>query len=1208
MLATLLLVVGGAYGAAQLNQELLPETDLPMITVVTPVAGAGPGAVDEQVTGPIESAISGVEGLEETRGTSLQGASAVQAEFGYDVDLEEAEAEVRGAVDGVALPGQAAEPEVEQVSPDQFPIEVVSISADGGDGGEEGSSNGDDEELGGYSDDDLRGLTDYVEGEVVPGIEDVEGVEGVDVIGGSERVVEVELDPERLQENGLSAAAVLSALQGSAVDLPVGAARVEGDTITTPVRAENELAGVEALAELPVLPGASAVPAAPTAGAAPSTATTGGSAGALAGTTGGGSQTAPPGPVTRSGVPVSSPAPAQPVPLGDVANISVVDSTAAGVSRTDGEPSLTLNVDRTPGANVVEVTGRVGEVLDGVEADLGGEGQVRVVARDADLVGESVNDLILKAIVGAAVAVLVISLFLRSWRAVLIVAVSLPTSVLAALLLSWGAGVTLNIITMGGLVVAIGRVVDDAIVVLENSYRYLQKGHDPDEATLRGTTEVAGAITSSTLTSVAVFLPLALVGGLVSQLFLPLALTVTFALLASLVVAVTIIPVLISLFLRRREAGGSDPEEDGGYGEHAGNEEREGALVRLYLPALRWGLGHRGAVLLLAAGVFAAGIFMVTLLPSSFFPKIESETVLAEVELAEGTTLGATSEELREFEAFLEDEPGVEGYQVQVGGETAGADLGGGGSTIRPENRADVTVAVEDGAGVSDVQSRIEEGAEDLYGAGSVAVSLRLPAGAGSEDVVEATITGGSAREREEAAGLVAAEMEDNGSVEDVESSLSGGAPQVGVLLNEERAAEAGLTPGAAAQSLAALFGAQAGPGTPAATVDGLPVTIGVPEESLGSLDAVRGLPLGPGTAVADVAEVEEAESPSQVVRVDGDEAVTVTGSITAEDISGVTAQVQAAVADLDLPGDTEVGYGGTSEQAEEGFADLLTAIVVAIALVYLILVFFFGSALSPLVILLSLPLTTAGAFGAMALGGAVLSIPAMLGVLLLVGIVVANAILLVDFAQQAEKRGASPDDAIVEAGRARLRPVLMTALATVGALLPLALGIGSGSVLITSGLAIPVIGGLLTSTLLTLLVVPAGYSLARGATERLGERLGRRPARGRQAAEEDGTPRRGLPAGQKRPHETVGAGAAGNGGGGPEAAGRGEGVAGPSGRASHETDGSRNGAGDGHSFELGRALGRIEVLERELGRRELELAEERQRKPGGLKNLLRRR
>jgi HAE1 family hydrophobic/amphiphilic exporter-1 len=337
------------------------------------------------------------------------------------------------------------------------------------------------------------------------------------------------------------------------------------------------------------------------------------------------------------------------VALGDVADVSVVDSSVSGISRTDGEESLTLNVNREPGANIVEVTGTVDRELERIEDDLGDEGQVGVVADDSELVKESVNDLVLKAVIGAAVAVLVISLFLRSWRAVLIAAVSLPTSVLAALLFSWGAGVTLNIITMGGLVVAIGRVVDDAIVVLENSYRYLHKGHDPDEATLRGTTEVASAITSSTLTTVAVFLPLAVVGGLVSQLFLPLALTVTFALLASLAVAVTIVPVLISLFLRRRDARGAYAGEGAGGGERE-RGEREGALVRVYVPALRWGLRHRGGVLLLAAAVFAAGLYMVTLLPSSFFPKIESDTILAEVELPEGTTLPATSEELEGFE------------------------------------------------------------------------------------------------------------------------------------------------------------------------------------------------------------------------------------------------------------------------------------------------------------------------------------------------------------------------------------------------------------------------------------------------------------------------------------------------------------------------------------------------------------------------------
>jgi HAE1 family hydrophobic/amphiphilic exporter-1 len=860
--------------------------------------------------------------------------------------------------------------------------------------------------------------------------------------------------------------------------------------------------------------------------------------------------------------------------LGDVAEVREVSSDIAGISRTNGEPSLGLNVTKEPDANTVEVAEGVEDALEEIQGDLGAE-KVLVVFNSAEDVEETVSGLVEKALIGGALAILIIFLFLRSVRSTLVTAVSLPTSILAALLFSWGNDLTLNVITLAGLTIAVGRVVDDAIVVLENSYRYVQEGYEPQEAALKGATEVASAITSSTLTTTAVFVPLGLVGGIVSKFFLPLSLTVAFALLASLLVSITIIPVLASAFIKRRRTQGVPTEDREAYdhdeffdvdrrsrrrsrGDRRGGvlraffgllvglislsvgadvaaragvldgiswlpadvvdalsgfadvaldtvaaidtgspvflvgagalaallivaiavlavraaRRREGSpglLVALYTPALRWSLRHRLFVVVLALLAFIGGLTAIPFLAVSFFPPSEERLLQATAELPSGTALEDTADELRPLEDFLLDDPGVESYQLSVGGE----DNFNPDTPLRAGNQAQAFITVKEGASVSKTLKRVDEEGQDLYGGGfQVEVLDQGPPTGG----VEVLITGGSERELREASELVTRELSKTAGVTNIESDLSDRSPEVKVALDAERAAEAGLSPTQVPTSLGALLG-----GGAQLTIGETPVSVGVPEGSVDTLEEVRNLPVASGATVGDVAEVREVEAPAAVSRVDGDRAVTVTGTITSEDTSSVSGDVQTALSELDLPGDVTAQVGGESEDIEENFRNLILSIAVALALMYLILVVFFRSLVVPLIILLAVPLTTVGAFGALLLTDTALSVPALLGVLLLIGIVVSNAILLVDFIQSASDRYETLDEAIVEAGRTRLRPILMTALATIFALLPLAFGVGGGSGLISSSLAIPVIGGLATSTFLTLLVVPVGYSLLRG-------------------------------------------------------------------------------------------------------------------------------
>jgi HAE1 family hydrophobic/amphiphilic exporter-1 len=1055
ILATILLLGSGVYATTRLNQELLPDISFPIITISTPVAGAGPDLVDEQVTQPVENAINGVQGIESVRSTSSQGFSVVVVEFGLDADTEEAESDLQAALDGIQLPSQAGDPEVKSQSASQFPILSLSLAAE---------------------DQDLADLTSYAEDEVVSSIEEIDGVASVDVIGGAEKRIQVDLDPDKVKEKGLSTDAVVGALSGAEVDAPVGSVTVNGRE--TPVSTTSELGGISALEDLPVgvdggappaaaadvpvaaLPGASAppggAPPAPTRAEAPPRGASVPPAGSAAGTSG-------------------SPAAAEPVLLGDVAEVREVGSGLSGISRTNGEPSVGLNVIKETDANTVEVAEEVEGVLDDVRHRIGRD-QVVVVANAASDVEESVNGLVEEALVGAVLAILVIFAFLRSMRATLVTAVSLPTSVLAALLFSWVDNLTLNIITLAGLTIAVGRVVDDAIVVLENSYRYVQSGYEPEESALKGTTEVASAITSSTLTTIAVFLPLALVGGIVSKFFVPLSLTVALALVASLIVAVTIIPVLVSIFLRRDRTPRRADEDSSEDSEHE-SPQRAGLLLRLYTPMLRWSLRHRLAVLLLALLTFAGGLGLVRFLPVTFFPTSEERLLVADVELPAGTALGRTSERLRPFEDFLQQDAGIKSYQVSIGGE----DTQDPESPVRPGNKAQAFINVRESADVRRTLDRVDREGDELYGEN---FQVQILSNGPPQGGLEAVLTGGSKEELAKAADMVSDEFRKLEDVNNVESDLSGGNPEVEIKVDPEKAAKAGLSPVVVSGSLGSLLGEST-----VTTLGDTPVVVGVPQGSVDSLDEVRGLPVGSDTTVGDVAEVGEVESPAAVSRTNGERAVTVTGGITSTDTQTVSTEAQEAIADLDLPANVTAQVGGENEDIDESFRNLFLSIIVALVLVFLLLVVFFGSLLVPLVILLAVPLTTVGAFGALYLTNTAISVPSLLGILLLIGIVVSNAILLVDFAVKAQNRYETSDQAILAAGRARLRPILMTAFATIFALMPLALGLsGGGNGLISSSLAITVVGGLATSTFLTLLVVPVGYSLLESGRGRKGK------------------------------------------------------------------------------------------------------------------------
>jgi hydrophobic/amphiphilic exporter-1 (mainly G- bacteria), HAE1 family len=752
--------------------------------------------------------------------------------------------------------------------------------------------------------------------------------------------------------------------------------------------------------------------------------------------------------------------------LGDVATVTEGPVAVNGITRTDGVPSLSIQVIRTTNGNAVTLSNDIKNRV--ARLHLNSADSFQLVTDAAQGIRASLNDLVLEGVLGAFLAVLVIFLFLRSLRATLVTAVSLPTSVLVALLGTNLWGFSLNALTLAGLTIAVGRIVDDAIVVLENSYRHLQQGCAPIEAAYKGATEVAKPVIASTLTTVGVFLPIGVVGGIISRFFLPFSVTVTISLLASLLVALTLIPVLVSFLLQRRAQRAVSTHD----------AQLPGALARGYRPVLAWVLarGWRKVAVLGTALVLLIGASgTLALVPKNFFDFGASTRLAGTVTLPAGTSADQTSERLKAFEARAKADPAVKITQVTVASSDYGAYTAGFNT-----NEARLEIELKSKSGAKDVARRLQAELDGLYGAGNSQISVEM-AGPPSSGY-SATLSGRDPAAVRQASDVVVARLMRDQELAHVKSDLAAEKPELLVSVDPARAAARGLTPQTVAFAVSGALSSRdvgtLGPGGPHVMLQIDPRSV--------SADKLPNLPLGPGTMLKDVATITNKLAPTSVTRVDGVQQVTVSADITATDTQGATSRATQELNKLSLPSGVTLGSGAANSDLANSFTQMLVAIAVAVAIVFLILVTFFRSVVTPFVILLTMPLALIGSFLALLIFHQALGLPALLGVLMVFGIVVANAILLIDFVER--NRADQPlTEALLQAGSIRIRPIMMTALATIMALVPIAAGISTagGGGLIGQPLALVVEGGLVSSTFLTLLVIPVVYSLLRRRSRR---------------------------------------------------------------------------------------------------------------------------
>ncbi|WP_082600454.1 efflux RND transporter permease subunit [Agromyces sp. Root81] len=1095
-LITVVVAIFGGISLTSLKQELAPSIEFPQLSIVTSYPGASPDIVNTDVSTPIETAIQGITGLESTSTTSSTGLSRVTASFTYGTDLAFVEQKMLSAVNRISsqLPDDV-DPQVIALSLDDFPVLQIAVTGV----------------------DDISALSDEIERTTLPEITDVDGVREASLVGEIGQRVTITPDPAKLAAYGITQQAIRDALQQNGLLVPAGTI-TEGDS-TFAVQTGTRIGSVDEIAALPVL-GATEqqqIPDAseelPTDGQAlPNGATL------------------PEGLGATTSVPVAA-------TIADVASVELTDNPVSSISRVNGEPALTISVTKLPAANTVDVSNAVTALLPDLESSLDTTNPgatFTVVFDQAPFIEQSIESLATEGMLGLLFAVIVILVFLMSVRATLVTAISIPTSVLITFIGLQAADYTLNILTLGALTIAIGRVVDDSIVVIENIKRHLIEGVDKAATIVHAVREVAGAITASTITTVAVFLPLALVEGVTGELFRPFALTVTIALVASLLVSLTIVPVLAYWFLKpaklakhedeaeiaaaafvddvwlapelRDETGSTGLPVKAGAAGAAGRTaatvaakpaapadelEHPSRLQRGYLPIIEWTLKH-GAVTLVVAGLVLGGtVALIPFMKTNFIGSSGQNTFRVTQELPIGTSLDAMDAASQPVEQAIRDTEGVETVQTSIGsGSGLTAAFGGGGATIT------YSVTTDESADQDALQASVRDDLDDLDDVGEV--TLAASSGFGASNDIEVDITASNAEDLQAATDAVVTELDGIDSLAQVTSNLSESQPYVAVVVNRADAAAAGYSEVALGGYVSAAMQPQ---GAGSVVIDEKTLTIylatDTPPTTIEELSALE-VPTPAGLVRLDtLATVENVDGPASVTTVQGLRSATVSATPAGDDLGTASGAVAASVDSVELPAGTTASIGGVSADQQESFSQLGLALLAAILIVYIVMVATFRSLLQPLLLLVSVPFAATGAIALQVISGVPLGVASLVGVLMLVGIVVTNAIVLVDLVNQYRDRGMNVRDALVHGASRRLRPILMTALATIFALLPMALGITGHGGFISQPLALVVIGGLVSSTALTLVVLPVLYNLVEGGRERRREKRAAKAAGG---------------------------------------------------------------------------------------------------------------
>jgi len=1022
----LALVLLGAVCYTRLAVDLLPNVTLPTVAVSTSWPNVAPQEIEAQVTRPLERAVSSVPGLYEVQSTSSEGSSFVRVQFQWGVDIGQAAVDVLQQVQRARrefpVDPTLENPVVFKFDPSQSPILVYGVS------GEK----------------DPVKLRTLLDNQVAPILESADGVAAVNVTGGEERAILVNVDPEKLRARGLSLAQVSRRIAEENLNLPAGIAK-ESETEYT-IRSTGFFTSVDEIRAVPV--------------------------GSYNG---------------------------QLVSLGEVAEVKDTTPETRVYTRLNGETAVGLLIQRQSGANTIATAHAVMDKIEEAK-ELYPNLEFRLAYDQSRFIEGAVHRVQEDALIGGALAVVILLFFLRNVRSTLVVALSIPISVVSTFALIYLCGFSLNTMSLSGLALSVGLIVDDAVVVLENIFRHIERDKKrAAEAAVSGTQEILTAVVASTITIMIVFLPLLLIKGQAGQMFTQLALVVIFSIAVSLLDAATVVPMLASRFIKAEDHMHGEGELQGG---HPGllarffrwSGERFDAMDESYRNALRWSLRHRGRVIGGAFGVTALSLLLVPYIGVELMPQSDSGDFQINLKMPVGTSFARTNEAMLEVEKILLENP-----NVATAFSAAGTNLSVRGvSTRLTANEGAALVKLKDDRtqSTTEVINELRGKLSQLPGARARAYQIDLVTQimTGGNQNVEINIFGENLETLSRLGQQTIAEVRDVPGYQNVDVNWQDTTPELQWKVDRQKATQLGLafrdiadTIGTATRGNIASYYQENG--------FQYPIQVQLPESKRKSVNELLALPLPPSLVAAggparsielrQVATPVFSTGPSEITRLNRQRYIAVSGTPEGRSAGEIQKDIEKSMSGIELPAGYRWDWGSNQKRRGQEFAGMGLAVFLAIALIYMLLASQFESFVHPFTILLSVPLAITGVILALFLSGRAFGLTAFIGLLLLVGIVVKNGILLIDYTNQLRERGRTRDEAVLEASPTRLRPILMTSLAAGFGMLPLAMGLGEGSET-QAPLATAVVGGLTTSTVLTLFVVPCVYTLFDDLARRL--------------------------------------------------------------------------------------------------------------------------
>jgi HAE1 family hydrophobic/amphiphilic exporter-1 len=992
------LVVFGIFALFNIDTDEFPEVNPPVVAVSIPYPGASPDIVEREILEPVEEAIGGISGVDKIQSQALDGFASIIVMFEFEKDLQQATQDIRDEVSQIRadLPQEMEEPILSRFDPNDQPIISLTLSS---------------KSL------ESPALTRLADPGLTRELRALQGVAEVNVVGGVERELTVELRPDALQSAGVGIPQVVQALQTQNLAAPVG--RITGVLDERTIRLRGRIESPEGFKELVV------------------------------------SQ--------RGG---------QVVRLGEVATVRDGTEEIRSIALFNGEPAVGIDIVKSTNASTTAVSERVLEKLTELRKALPPGVKLDVVRNSGERVENSVANVQETLLEGALLTVLVVFVFLNSWRSTVITGLALPVSVIASFVAVWAFDFTLNTMSLLGLSLAIGILIDDAIVVRENIVRHVEMGKDHYTAAMEGTDEIGMAVAATTFSIVCVFVPIAFMGGMAEQWFAPFALTIACSVLVSLFVSFSLDPMLSAYW--------PDPHR----------AEHEKAWITRWLDrfnawfdrqahayrgVIAWALDHRVSMVSLAVLSFAIAIAMpvLGLVGGGFFPTDDRSEILARVETPPGSNVDYTRMKAEELATAARAMPEVDYTYTTVGGRGGTVDIADVYIRLKPREERE--------AAQDQVEATLREVAAGIGGATASVASN----GFGDQKQISIQLQGPDIAVLNRLADQVMGEVKKVDGAVDVGLSTKGQRPELTVELNRGLAGSLGLTAGQVAQALRPAFaGIDVGDWVdPSGETRDVEVRLS-PEARArtGDLEQIPLVVPGPdgGTAtlpLGQVATVTQGRGPAQIDHLDRERVINVQANTQGRPLSEVIKDITARIDQVPFPAGYRVSQGGETEDQQEVFGRILFALGIAVMLMYLILVVQFGSFLDPLAIMLSLPLSLIGVVLGLWVTGNTLNIMSMIGVILLMGIVAKNAILLVDFAKWSHEKGLPLREALIEAGAIRLRPILMTTFALIAGMIPVALGTGEGAQF-RAPMGVAVIGGVITSTVLTLLVIPTFYEI----------------------------------------------------------------------------------------------------------------------------------